>query len=172
MLMKDNNGSSYIIDPAQDPFVYLWLANCVLYSVLIALFMIKRWREKRDLRASKTKMKERKEELYETEAAAIRKNISIAKAEIERLRGNRKMSKKGKKNREKLLEELKNLSIAELISCMDREKSRLRNLKKGFWRSKKLEEAKQLNRKFQLDPKSVNWNFGKMLENQANSEKQ
>ena len=49
VLMKDSNGSSYIIDPAQDPFVYLWLGNCVLYSVLIALFMIKRWREKRDL---------------------------------------------------------------------------------------------------------------------------
>ena len=62
------------------------------------------------------------------------------------------MSKKGKKNEEKLLQELKNLFVAELKSYMDREKSRLRKLKKGFWCSKKLEEAKQLNRKFQLDP--------------------
>ena len=41
MVMKENNGFSYIIDPAQDPFVYLWLGKCVLYSVVIALFMIK-----------------------------------------------------------------------------------------------------------------------------------
>ena len=52
-------------------------------------------------------------------------NICIAKAEIERLRANRKMSKKGKKNEEKLLQELKNLFVTELKSYMDREKSRL-----------------------------------------------
>ena len=68
-------------------------------------------------------------------------------------------------------QELKNLSIAELISYMDREKSRLRKLKKGFWRNKKQEEARQLNRKFQLDPKSIYSNFGKMLENKADSDR-
>lgn len=67
-------------------------------------------------------------------------------------------------------QEVKNLSIVELISYMDREKSRLRKLKKGFWRSKKLEKAKQLNRKFQLDPRSVYSNFGKMLESQTDSD--
>ena len=41
VLMKENNGSSNIIDPAQDPFAYLWLANCVLYSIVIALFWSK-----------------------------------------------------------------------------------------------------------------------------------
>ena len=127
--------------------------------------MIKGWKKKGDLRAGKTKLEERQKELYETEAGAIRKNMSITKAEIERLRANRKMSKKGKKNREKLLQELKNLSVAELITDMDREKSRLRKLNKGFWLSKKLEEAKL------EDPKSVYSNFGKMLENQANSDR-
>ena len=42
-------------------------------------------------------MEERQKELYKSEAGAIRKNISIVKAEIERLRANPKMSKKGKK---------------------------------------------------------------------------
>ena len=106
-----------------------------------------------------------------TTTEAIRQNISIAKAEIERMKANRKMSKKGKKNRENLLQELKNLSVAELISYMDREKSRLRKLKKGFSLSKKLEEAKQLNRKFQLDSMMVYSNFGKMLENQTDSDR-
>ena len=99
------------------------------------------------------------------------KNIFIAKAEIERLRANRKMSKKGKKNGEKLLQELKNLSIAELIRYKDREKSRLRKLKKGFWRSKKQEEARQLSRRFHLDPKSIYSDFGKLLGNKADSDR-
>ena len=54
---------------------------------------------------------------------------------------------------------------------MDREKSKLRKLNKGFWRSKKQEEARQLNRKFQLDPKSIYSNFVKMLENKADSDR-
>ena len=73
VLMKENNGSSNIFDPAQDPFVCLWLANCVLYSVVIALFVIKGWRKKRDLRPGKTKSEEKEKELYETRVGAIRK---------------------------------------------------------------------------------------------------
>ena len=48
---------------------------------------------------------------------------------------------------------------------------KLRKLKKAFWRNKNLEEAKQLNRKFQLDPRSVYSNFGKMLENQGDRDR-
>ena len=77
MLMKENNGSSNIIDPAQDPFIYLWLANCVLYSVVIALFVMKGCRKRRDLRAGKAKLEERQKKLYETQAGAIRKKTSL-----------------------------------------------------------------------------------------------
>ena len=66
MLMKENNGSSNTIHPAQGPFVYLWLANCVLYCFFFfALFVVKGWRKKRDLRAGKTKLAEKQKELYE-----------------------------------------------------------------------------------------------------------
>lgn len=56
------------------------------------MFVVKGWRKNRDLRASKTKLKEKQKELYETQAGAIR-NIAIAKAEIERLRENVKERK-------------------------------------------------------------------------------
>ena len=47
----------------------------------------------------------------------------------------------------------------------------LRKLKKGFQRRKKQEEARELNRKFQLDPRSVYVTFGKMLDKQQESDK-
>ena len=44
---------------------------------------------------------ERMKEIYEAQAGEIRKNISIAAAEIERLTANRKLTSKSKNNRAK-----------------------------------------------------------------------
>ena len=71
---------------------------------------------------------------YEAQAGEIRKNISIAAAEIETLRANRKLTSKGKKNRAKLLKNCKSLSVADLVVYMEKEKSKLRKLKRNFWR--------------------------------------
>ena len=56
---------------------------------------------------------ERIKELYEAQAGEIRKNISIAAAEIERLRANRKLISKSKTNRAKLPKDCKSLSVAD-----------------------------------------------------------
>ena len=98
---------------------------------------------------------------YERQAGEIRKNISIAKAELERIKSNRKITTKGRRNQAKLLESCKVISVA--VSYMEKEKSKLRKLKKSFVRRKKLFEARQVNRKFQQDPGSVYFCFGKML---------
>ena len=95
---------------------------------------------------------ERMKEIYEAQAGEIRKNISIAAAEIERLRANRKLTSKGKNNRAKLLKNCESLSVGDLIVYMEKEKSKLRKLKKKFWRVEMLEEARKLNRKFYADP--------------------
>ena len=42
-LMKQNNNVNNAPDPAQNPFVFLWLANCVIYSVVIAFLVLKGW---------------------------------------------------------------------------------------------------------------------------------
>ena len=70
-----------------------------------------------------------------------------AKAEMERLKANCKITKNGRRNREKLLKSCKIISVAELLSFMEREKSNMRKLKRGYWREKK--EVRQMNRKFQ-----------------------
>ena len=43
MKQNDVNG---VADPAQNPFVFLWLANCVIYSVLVAFLVMKGWKKK------------------------------------------------------------------------------------------------------------------------------
>ena len=73
-------------------------------------------------------------EIYEAQAGEMRKNISIAAVEIERLRANRKLTSKGKKNRAKLLKDCKSLLVADLVVYMEKEKSKLRKLKRNFWR--------------------------------------
>ena len=49
----------------------------------------------------------------------LRSKISMAKAELERLRENRKLTKKGKRNRTLLLQECKVISAAELVSLFE-----------------------------------------------------
>ena len=58
--------------------------------------------------------------MYEAQAGEIRKNISVAKAEMLRLKANRKITKKGQRNREKSLKSCKIISVAELLSFMER----------------------------------------------------
>ena len=118
-------------------------------------------------KALKKSSDERMKEIYEAQAGEIRKNISIAAAEIERLRANRKLTSKGKENRAKLLKDCKSLSVADLSVYMEKEKAELRELKRNFWRVKRLEEARKLNQKFYADPGSIYATFGKMLESQA-----
>ena len=41
-LMKQNDVNS-AAEPARKPFVFLWLANCVMYSVVVAFLVMKGW---------------------------------------------------------------------------------------------------------------------------------
>ena len=69
--------------------------------------------------------------------AKIRKSILVAKAEMERLKINNKLKKKGKKNRAKLLAVCKRLSAGEPVN--ESQKSKLRKPKKEpkRWREMK-----------------------------------
>ena len=44
-LMKQNDVNN-APDPAQNAFVFLWLANCVIYSVVVAFLLLKGWKKK------------------------------------------------------------------------------------------------------------------------------
>ena len=134
---------------------------------------MKGWKKKVNSgkKAMKKSPNERMKEIYEAQAGEIRKSISIAAAEIERLRANRKLTSKGKKNRVKLQKNCKSLSVADLVVHMEKEKSELRKLKRKFWRAKRLEEARKLDQKFYADPGSIYATFGKILESQADIDK-
>ena len=65
------------------------------------------------------------------------------------------ITKKGKKNRLELQKECQIISAASLVNYMEKKKSDLRKLKKAYWRRKKQEKSRALNRKFELDPGRV-----------------
>ena len=96
-----------------------------------------------------------------------RKKISIAKAEMERIKVNRKLTKRGRKNQELLKMECKTLSLGELVNYMERNKAVLRKLKKGFVRKKKVEESRSFNRTYQVDPSRVYKGFNKLARDQG-----
>ena len=152
------------VSPTDNPFSYLWIANCVLYSVVTAFLLYKGWKKQGSGKSSKHKSKRSKcQKAYEEKAVCLRKKISMAKSEIERLKENRKMTKRGKRNRAILQQECKELSIASLVSYMERQKCALRKLKRAFGRNKKNKEAKVLNQQFKEDAGRVYANMREML---------
>ena len=161
--MTKQNDVNNAPDPSQKPFVFLWLANCVIYSVVLALLVMKGWKK------SEQRNKSNEEEPWWKDEGNVWS--TIAAAEIERLRANRKLISKGKKNRAKPLKNCKSPSVADLVVYMEKEKSKLRKLKINFWRVKRLEEARKLNQKFYADPGSIYATFGQMLESQADTDK-
>ena len=112
--------------PTDNPFTYLWIENCVLYSVVIALLLCKGWRKKGPKRPSVRESKEQKRHrLYEEKVSEIRKHISIAKVEVDCLKENRKLTKRGRRNRATLQKECCTLSIPSLVGYMEKKKSSL-----------------------------------------------
>ena len=97
--------------------------------------------------------------------------ISIAKAELERLRENRKITKKGIKNRNILKEECKTIAAFELVNFMERKKSTLNKPKKRFSRKQNQEESRIANRNFKLHPGQVYANMNKMLKKDEDCER-
>ena len=89
----------------------------------------------------------------------IRKKISIAKAEVERLKENREITKQGRKNRVTLQEEC-NIAIAGLANYMEKKQSLFRMLKKGFHRKKKQEESRTINSQFKMAPEGCLCEYG------------
>ena len=155
------------VSPIEDPFDYLWIANCALFSVVVAFLLLKGWKKHKSGQPTitRTKLDDKWKIAYEKKVIETRSKISIAKAEMERIRENRKLTKRGRKNREMLEKECRNLSVAELITYMEKYKSVLRKLKSGFIRRKKVEESGRLNRQFEIDPGRVYDQFNNIAKN-------
>ena len=91
-LMQQN-----IISPVENPFGYLWIANCVLYSTVTTFLLIKgRKKEQSGLIRCRKGHSDKSRREFEEKATELRKRISIAKPEWERLRANKKSHQEGK----------------------------------------------------------------------------
>ena len=151
------------VSPRENPFSYLWIVNCVLYSVVMAFLLNKGWKKQRSGTSGGARKQHKWKREYEKRVLEVRKKISIAEAELMRLKENRKITKKGKRNRAFLEQECKGLSAVKLVSYMEKQKSILRKLKRGFSRSKKQEEARVLNQQFQTDASRVYANMREIV---------
>ena len=109
--------------------------------------------------------------LYEEKIGVVRKKISMAKAELERLNKNRKLTMRGKRNRVIFKRECKSISLAELVSYKEKQKSAVRKMKKGFCKRKKQEEARLVNRQFYQDARRVYANMKKILSKDDENER-
>ena len=156
----------------ENPFSYLWIANCVLYSVVVAFLLNKGWKKQRSGNPAGGASKQQEwKRVYEKRVVEVRKKISIAQAELERIKENRKITKKGKRNRAVLEKECKGLSAIKLVSFMEKQKAILRKLKRGFSRSQKNEEARILNQQFQTDTSKVYANMRELLNKDKEDER-
>ena len=118
------------VSPRENPFSYLWIANCVLYSVVMAFLLNKGWKKQRSGTSSGARKQHKWKREYEKRVLEVRKKISIAEAELMRLKENRKITKKGKRNRAILEQECKGLSAVKLVSYMEKQNSILRKLER------------------------------------------
>ena len=88
--------------------------------------LMKGWKKQGPMKTDKQQDRKGKlKRIYDQEEGKIRKQLSFAKAEIERLKENRKITKKGRKNRSQLQRECKTISVAGLVSYMEKKESEL-----------------------------------------------
>ena len=163
----------HTLDPNRNPFGYLWLTNCILYSVVVAFLIHKGWKKEpgtTERRKRKTPS-ERIKEAFVKQVTEVRKKISVAVAELDRIKGNKKITNKGKKNRSMLEKECGKLSAASIVTYIERKKADLRKAKRAFMRKKKQEEARDLNTRFHADPGGVFAQFSRMVEQDADNNK-
>ena len=68
----------YEVTPTQNPFGFLWLANCALYSVVCAFLLMKGWKKQGPIKGDNPQdRKEKLKRIYDQEAAKIRKEKQL-----------------------------------------------------------------------------------------------
>ena len=149
------------------------MANCILYSVVAAFLINKGWKKESGIKVQKKRktIGQTMKEAFLTQATELRKRISIATAELDRIKKNKKITKRGKRNRAMLERECDKVSAASLVAYIEQKKSDLRKAKGGFIRKQKQEEIRSLNSKFYVDPGSVYDRFNEIIKSDPENNK-
>ena len=74
------------------------MINCILYAVVMAFLFYKKWKKPAGAKGQKEwkTQSQKLKDVYISKATELRRKISIAKAELERIKANKKISKKRK----------------------------------------------------------------------------
>ncbi|KAK2549053.1 hypothetical protein P5673_030549 [Acropora cervicornis] len=127
-----------------------------LYSVVVTFLVSKGWKkDPKDKATRRAHENDSWRNKFLEIVGEVRKKLSIATAELSRIKENRKLTKKGEKNRSLLQKECRSLSASSLLSYIEKQKSLLRKLKVSFGRKRRQEEAKVPNRQFKEGPGRV-----------------
>ena len=138
--------------------IRLWHYNCVIYATAAAwLLKTGKAKERND-----KQMTERSAKIpnwlrkLEKEIAQVRREISIASAEIYRLQNNGKLTKKGKKNQKHLREERKvKICCSSLYAFIEKQKASLKRLARKRRRKLKQERSKRWNNTYTNQPTRI-----------------
>ena len=79
------------MDPTTNPFLHVWMANCILYAVIAVFLINKGWKKQSRIKLQ-MKLKtigHTMKEAFITQATELRKTISIATAELDRIKNKR-----------------------------------------------------------------------------------
>ena len=76
--------------PHNDPFSHLWAIDCILYAVVAAFLVNKGWKKER---SGNSRVTEKDKDVLEKQVKEIRRKLVIAKAELDRIKKNGRMTR-------------------------------------------------------------------------------
>ena len=76
--------------PHNDPFSHLWAIDCILYAVVAAFLVNKGWKKER---SGNSRVTEKDKDVLEKQVKEIRRKLAIAKAELDRIKKNGRITR-------------------------------------------------------------------------------
>ena len=122
-------GSNTTGNPHNVPFRHLWVIDCILYAVVAAFLVYKGWKKERS--GNSRVVAEKDKDVLGKQVKEIRRKLSIAKAELDRIKKNDRITRKGRRNRKELLKECKVISVGELVNFMEKRKDKVKKVEES-----------------------------------------
>ena len=97
--------------PQNYPFNHLWAIDCILYAVVAAFLVNKGWKKER---SGNSRVTEKDKDVLEKQVKEIRRKLSIAKAELDRIKKNGRITRERVKEPKGAVERMQGRGISEL----------------------------------------------------------
>ena len=122
------------VSPRQNPFSYLWIANCVLYSVAMAFLLNKGWKKQPSETSGGARKQHKRKREYEERVLQVRKQKIFGEVDaFKEKQENNKKKENRKRNRVILEHECKGVSAVKLVKYMEKQISILKKLQEKLF---------------------------------------